>query len=157
MTKVQPSGYNPDVAYGTTPEQALYAVIEQQPAFNTRDPQYIGERPEFMDVKTHDFDLHDWGQYERNRSHVPGTKSDPPYVSTRDAIDIVPENNEVRKRFTIENVWINVGYGDWDDDRAEVKFKFSIQMRQSAWDGVDEPRPGDLQWYCERISTEPVR
>lgn len=109
MTKIQPSGYNPDVAYGTTPEQALYAVIEQQSAFNTRDPQYIGERPEFMEVKTHDFDLHDWGQYEENRSHVPGTKSDPPYVSTRDTIDIVPENNEVRKRLTIENVWVNVG------------------------------------------------
>lgn len=33
---------------------------------------------------------------------------------------------------------------------TKVKFKFSPQMRQSTWDGTDEPRPGDLQWYCER-------
>lgn len=157
MASVQPSEWYIDIAYGNTPESALFSVIKQHDSFNTRVCEYIGERPNFMSVKPSRRGEHDWSQYENKQSIGRGGKGGPIKMSRKVAYDLVPEDNEQRMRITLDNVWVKLGYGDFhDDELAEVAFCFSLQMRESAWEGKDEPRPGDLHWKCERMSTEPV-
>lgn len=58
------AGHPIDVAYGRTPEKALMGVLAVQPAFDTHEAYYHGERPPFMDVAPErGFTRHDWDQY----------------------------------------------------------------------------------------------
>lgn len=141
-----------DKAYGKTPEHALLSVLQKHSAFSPQNAGYIGERPAFMDLRPRDAINHAWDQYTKERGG-PSKPGDEPRVLTQTVVDLVPEDEERRERLTINNVWAEVARGD---GRAEVCFRFGLQLRESAWTGVDEPRPGDAVWACERISTEPL-
>lgn len=153
MSELKSPSTSADWGYGDTPEDALWSVLRKQPAFEPTNPEYVGERPGFMDVRPENFHEHDWDQYRKPEGRVQRTPGDAPIVSAKNVITPVSESDELRKRISLDNVWIEV---DDTNGRVEVLFQFRLQMRQSAWDGDDKPRPDDLQWSCERVSTEPI-
>lgn len=144
------SGAPYDVAYGRTPEKALMGVLSLQPVFGTREAYYLGERPEFMDV-TADWRFleHDWSQYDEGESAIASMSEGPKYHRRLRA-----ETADPRWTITLSNVWLEVEFHD--DERANVKFKFSIQLRESELEGESRMCEGDHHWRCERMSTEPI-
>lgn len=145
-----------DIAYGKTPQEALEACLMKHYAFSNVDTEFLNGRAEFMDIEPRDVHRHDWDQYDEE-GPMPSSSSKGPTVSARRSKD-TPSSNEDRYRITVDNVWCEVSANEFDDDplgeRARVRFKFSLQLRESAWTGEDESRPGDDLWSCERMSTE---
>lgn len=157
MTKVQPSEFSVGVAYGTTPESALYATIQQHPEFTTRDAEYIGERPGFMRVKANEFDLHDWDQYDRaDEGKRPSSKDEPPAIRDKVRSDLAADP---RHELLIENVWTNLELHNPPDraseGRAYVNFFLYLPFRESEFYGekTAEIVRGDHIWRCEQKST----
>ena len=64
-----------------------------------------------------------------------------------------PMTPDQRIHITLSNVWLEVPFGD---GRADVKFKFGIQLRESELEDDDELREGDHHWRCERMKTETI-
>lgn len=163
--KVDPAVGKIDYGYGDTPEEALRCVLERQPAFAS-DAEYLTSRPEFMDVKADEFDLHDWNQYKQPRDdeeeYFVSTlgPEDGPRVNFRRVRD-TPDDQDDRYRLQIQNVWLNVASSDENRGRFDVDFSFSLPLRES-WleepeDGsvrVRHPRGSEIVWMCERRSTE---
>lgn len=153
--KIDPPLRGMDIAYGSTPEDALRGVLQKQIAFDPHDAEYIGERPAFMDVKTTDIDRHDWSQYQQKESikdDLLGPDAEP-RITFKSPYTMLDDSEE-RIRIRIDNVWLEVNR---DGGRAEVKFQFAIDLREREWEGEDLPR-SELEsvWKCERKSTEPL-
>ncbi|MGN8216008.1 MULTISPECIES: hypothetical protein [Halococcus] len=146
-------GRKVDFGYGATPEDALLAVLQRQPAFDPHDAEYIGGRPDFMDVDTKYIHEHDWSEYDSssNSSLVPD-QDDGSIVQIKRPYDIGDLTDKIR--ITISNIWAEVNYRE--DDRANVKFQFSVDIDESQLTG-ERRVTGELDktWKCERISTEP--
>lgn len=152
MAKVE-SGVDVDVAYGETPESALMSILAKQPAFDTKDAEYVGERPGFMDVKAGMyFNDHDWEQYARGEPSHKEVKGGSPHIHERIVYD-KPMTEDQRIQIRLTNIWAEVNRGD---GRVEVKFQFSVQLRESELKGEMDLRDRDHHWRCERMSTEPI-
>lgn len=148
-------GAKVDVGYGATPEAALLAVLQRQPAFEPHDAKYLGAKPDFMDLGVKWIDTHDWQAY----SSPPDSPSRPdqgdgPVVQLSRPYDL-PSGDKVR--IAITNVWVDVIRPvAGEEKRANVRFRFTIDLDERQWTG-DYPITGELDktWKCERISTEP--
>lgn len=124
-------------------------VLAVQPAFDTREVYYHGERPPFMGVVADwRFREHDWSQYDEVDSPI-SSKGEGPKYHRRPGMN----TSDPRWRITLSNVWLEVPRGD---GRADAKFKFDVQLRESELEGESRACDGDHYWRCERMSTEPL-
>jgi hypothetical protein len=142
-----------DYGYGATPEDALLAVLQRQPAFEPSNAEYIGDKPDFMDVNVTEISRHNWESYDASSdSLLTPDQDDGPIVQIKQPYDM--GNIKDKVHIAISNVWMEV---DWDEDeRADVKFRFTIELDGPQWTG-DRRVTGTLDktWKCERMSTEP--
>ena len=144
-----------DVGYGATPEAALLAVLQCQPAFEPHDAEYPDTKPDFMDVDVKWIDAHDWQAY-RSPADAPShpDRGDGPIVQIKRPYDL-PSGDKVR--IILSNVWVDVIRPvAGEEKRADVLFRFTIDLDERQWTG-DYRVTGEMDktWKCERMSTEP--